>query len=443
MNASAMSENTAHRGLFKGCVPLSRGQNKILNIFFYTVLVGVFATMLGAILYYVYAYAALHSGNTGFDWLLGIFSDFVYIMNVSLEESPYIIEDSSYPPIAIAVLYPFALICRGVFAKYAEQVLTVDELTSRVILHHEFWIAMSLFFVICSALVIVITIRRYRLAPIAALKTGILILTSAPFIYAVMRGNTIYFALIFLLLFMLLYKDKNPVLREIGYICLAVSGLIKIYPLFFGVFLLCEKKLWASVRVAIYTVFGFVISFAFFKGGLSDLVPFLENLGEFASNNLRLGAGNNLSLTSVLYKLFALFSGAPDGSAAFGATNTVLLLAVFAIAAVAAVLAKNTFTRCVIASSVVVLIPSVSYFYALVFMLLPFMEFIASYDTMDVKRRRLYTVLFLLLLFPPLIATKFFVPHSIAVIIMLAFECTDVFKKSFFTEKKNRSGATA
>lgn len=443
MNASAQPVKAEHRGLFKGCVPLSRSQNKILNIFFYTVLVGVFATMLGAILYYVYAYAALHAGSDSFDWLLGIFSDFVYIMNVSLEESPYIVEDSSYPPVAIAVLYPFALICRGVFAKYAERVLTVDELTSKVILHREFWIAMVLFFVVCSALVILITVRRYRLAPAAALKTGIIILTSAPFIYAVMRGNTIYFALIFLLLFMLLYKDENPVLREVGYICLAVAGLIKIYPLFFGVFLLCEKKLLASVRVAVYTVIGFVFSFMLFKGGLSDLAPFLENLGEFASNGLRLGAGNNLSLTSVLYKAVALFSKTAAEGAVFGAVNAVLTVAVFAVAAVAAVLAKNTFTRCVIASSVVVLIPSVSYFYVLVFMLLPFMEFIADYDALSAKKRRLYTVLFMLLLFPPLIATQFFVPHSIAVTVMLAVECTYVFKNTFFSAVKGGSDATA
>ena len=236
------ASSKGRRGIFSRAVPLSPSQNKILNIFFYTVLAGTFVSMLGIILYYVYAYASLHSGSHSFDWLLGIFSDFVYIMNVSLEESPYILEDSSYPPLAIAVLYPFALICKGVFAKYANQVLTVDELTSRVVLHVEFWIAMVLFFVICSAVIILILIRKYRLLPIPSIKLGIVVLTSAPFIYAVMRGNTIYFALIFLLLFLLLYENDSPILREIGYLCLVVAGLIKIYPLFFGVFLLCKKK---------------------------------------------------------------------------------------------------------------------------------------------------------------------------------------------------------
>ena len=137
MNSEITVKNARKRGLFSKQVAFSAQQNRILNIFFYTVLAGTFVAMLGIILYYVYAYAALSSGNHAFDWLLGIFSDFVYIMNVSLEESPYLIEDSSYPPIAIIVLYPFALICKGVFAQYANQVLTVDQLTSKVILQSD------------------------------------------------------------------------------------------------------------------------------------------------------------------------------------------------------------------------------------------------------------------------------------------------------------------
>ena len=423
------------RGLFSRAVPLSQGQNKLLNIFFYTVLGGTFVSMLGIILYYVYAYAALHSGSHGFDWLLGIFSDFVYIMNVSLEESPYIVEDSSYPPIAIAILYPFALICKGVFAKYANQEITIDELTSRVILHAEFWIAMVTFFVVCSAIIILLVIREYRLPPIAALKMGMIVLTSAPFIYSVMRGNTIYFALIFLLLFLLLYKSENLVLREIGYVCLVIAGLIKIYPLFFGVFLLCKKKIWASVRIGIYTVILFMLSFFLFEGGMSHLLPFVENLGEFASNNLRLVEGNNLSITSLLYRLFYLFSPSAAESTAFSIINISLLVAVFAVATVCAVYTRSDLSRHVIAAAIVILIPSVSYFYVLIFTLLPFMEFLKNYDEMEMRKKRLYTVLFLVIFLSPLILSKNFIFQSLAVAVMLVTECTRVVKKEILSKK--------
>lgn len=434
MTSETALERRDRGGLFAKRSALSKTQNKILNVFFRTVLAGTFLSMLAVILYYVYAYAALTAGNHGFDWLLGIFSDFVFIMNVSLEESPYLVEDSSYPPLAIAVLYPFALICKGVFARYANQVLTVDELTSRVVLHAEFWVAMILFFVICSAAVILIVTYEYRLTPTESLKLGTIILLCAPFAYAIMRGNTIYFAMIFLLLFLVLRKSRRAVMRELGYVCLALAGLIKIYPLFFGVFLLHEKKLWASVRIGIYTVVGFLLSLFLF-GGMDDLLPFVNNLGGFMSNGLRLIAGNNLSLTSLLYKLFYLFSPAVADGNVFGTVNLVLIALVFAVAVVTAVYTRSDFSRFVIASSVVILIPSISYFYVLIFTFLPFMEFLKGYDSMPVLKQRLYTVLFLFIFFTPFIIAKNFIFHAIAVIIMLSVECRSVIKNEMLTAK--------
>ncbi len=418
---------------FAHATVLSPKQNKLLNIFFYTVMAGTFAAMLGIILYYVYAFAAKTHGSADFDWLLGIFSDFVYIMNVSLEESPYIVEDSSYPPLAIAVLYPFALICRGVFAKYANQVMDVDTLTSNVVLHAEFWVAMVLFFVLCSALIIALITYEYRLTPINALKVGGIILMSAPFVYAVMRGNTIYFAMVFLLIFLILHKSENAVLRELGYISLVLAGLIKIYPLFFGVFLLSKKKIWASVRIALYTFALFALSFFIFEGGIDHIKPFVENLGGFAGNELRLFQGNNLSLSHLFYCILYPFS---IPGAVFDIVNLSLLVIVFVIATIAAIYTRSDFSRYVIAASVVVLIPSVSYFYVLIFTLLPFMEFLKSYDLLPIFKRKLYTVLFLVLFFTPMILPKNFILQSLAVIIMLVTECTGIFTNELFKRKR-------
>lgn len=438
MNTTTDTLPRARRGLFSKSVPLSHGQNKLLNIFFYTVIGGTFVSMLGVILYYVYAYASLHAGSHGFDWLLGIFSDFVYIMNVSLEESPYIVENSSYPPIAIAVLYPFALICKSAFAQYSNEVLTVDELTARIILYPQFWVAILLFFFVCSALIVITVTRIYRLPPRAALKVGLITVTSAPFAYAVMRGNTIYFALIFLLLFLLLYKNENPVLREIGYICLVLAGLIKIYPLFFGVFLLCDKKIWASVRVGIYTVLLFLLSFFMLDGGINDFLPFLHNLGEFASNDLRISAGNNLSLTSLLHRLVNPFFPGIADSGIFGVLCTVTVSALFAVSTVSAVYTRSALSRCIIASATVILIPTVSYFYVLVFMLPAFMEFIKGCDTLSGKKRMLYTVSFAVIMFTPLILSKNFILQSLAVIVLLASEYVSVFGKELRAKKQAR-----
>ena len=417
------------RRLFAGSVPLNDKQNKILDIFFRTVLACTLLSLVGVVVCYIYAYAALSSGNHAFDMLLGIFSDFVFIMDVSLEDSPYILaESSSYPPVAIAILYPFALICKNVFALYStEQFETIDALTARVVLHAEFWVALLLFFFICSAAVSLVTIKAYRLTPDAALKVTVTALLSAPFAFAIMRGNTIYFALIFLLLFLWLKDSDSAVAREIGYVCLVIAGLIKIYPLFFGVFLLHKRKLWASVRIGLYTVGAFLMSFLLFRG-IEDLGPFIENLGGFASNTVRLIATNNLSITALLYKLFSLVSPAAADSAAFETINLCVLLATFVVATVTAVYTRSSLSRTAIAASVSILIPSVSYFYVLVFAFLPFMEFIRAYDTLTRKKRTAYTIIFMLLLLTPTLIPFNFIPHSLAVMAMLGMECVGVIK---------------
>ncbi len=435
MSSQGISARAPFKWLFARANPFSKKQKKILDIFFYTVLAGTFVAMLGIILYYVYAFAAKTHGSQSFDWLLGIFSDFVYIMNVSLEESPYVVENSSYPPLAIAILYPFALICRGVFAEYSSLTLTTDELTSKVIMHPEFWVSMILFFVLCSALIILLLTYEYRLAPVEALKVGIITLLSAPFIYAVMRGNTIYFAMIFLLVFLILQKSENAALREIGYIFLVLAGLIKIYPLFFGVFLLCKKKIFASVRIAVYFFALFFLSFFLFDGGMADhFEPFIANLGDFAGNELRLLMGNNLSFSHLLYCILYPFSVSP---AVFGAINLTLILLVFSAATVLAVYTRSELARYTVAAAVVVLVPSVSYFYVLIFMFLPFMEFLKSYESLSASKQRLYTVLFLIIFFAPMILPKNFICQSLAVIIMFASECIGVVKNEMLSKKRS------
>lgn len=428
MNQTAFTRRLYRSPLYRGCQPLSQKQNKLLNIFFGTVIVGTFLAMLGAVLYYVYAYAALSSGSHAFDWLLGVFSDFVYIMNVSIEESPYIVEDSSYPPLAIFMLYPFALICRGVFAKYASKVLTVDELTAEMVLHTEFWVAIILFVFICTVAIVLSVTKLFRLEPIASLKMAVITMLSAPFVFAVMRGNTIYFALIFVVLFLVLSRSENPVVREIGYLFLVLAGLIKIYPLFFGVFLLNKKKIWASVRIGIYTVVFFFLSFLLF-GGSEDLLPFLNNLSGFASSGVRLEASNNLSITSLLHRAVGIFSPEAAQTDAFTVINIVILLLVFVAATIPAILTKNDFSRYAIVSAIIILIPSISYFYVLIFTLLPFAEFIRGYDGMTGKKRGFYITVFLLLFLMLLQIPQNYTLHSLAVIAMLVTECVSVAKE--------------
>lgn len=409
-------------------------QDRIINIFFRTVLVGTIAAMLGIIIYFIIAYSAKTNGSDYFDWLLGVFSDFVVIMDTSIGVSPYITDGASYPPLAIIILYPFALICKSVYAKYSSENLTVDELTSKMVLTPQFWIAMVLFFAICSAAIIYLISKKYGLHGTRFFKVAVIIIFSAPFVYAVMRGNTIYFALVFLLVFLLLKDSEKAWVREISYIFLALAGCIKIYPLFFGVFLLKDKKIFASVRVAIYTFFIFYLSFFIFERGIVDFSVFLGNLGGFITEDNRLLAANNLSISGLIYKI--LYFVTPlntSGSTAYCIANWTVLAVVFIVSTIAAVATRSDFSRYVISFAIVVLIPSISYFYVLVFAILPFMEYIKNYDKMSRNKQKLYFCSFMVLFITFFILPKFFVLHSAVVLTMLVVELVSVYKNEIFS----------
>lgn len=412
-------------------------QDNIINIFFIVTSVGTFAAMLGIILYYVFAFASLYNGSESFNWLLGIFSDFVEIMNISIEESPYVVEGASHPPLAIMILYPFAMICKSVFAKYSGQVLTVDELTSKLTITPQFWIAIILFFVICTISIICLVVKKYDLRKLQIIKIATIIMASAPFVYAVMRGNTIYFALIFLMIFLFFKDSKNVYLRELSYISLAISGCLKIYPLFFGVFLLKDKKIFASARVAIYFFAIFFASFFFFDQALVEAPEFVDSLEGFMTNELRLLGRNNLSISALLFKILWIFNPAITAeNTLFSILNIALLAVIFLISTVAAIGTKNNFARMVICSSIVILIPSISYFYVLIFTVLPFLEYTKEADKMPAKKAILYFASFLFLFVTFFVLPKNFIVHSLVVIMFLFMEIIGVFKKEIFVKKK-------
>ena len=400
-----------------GVFPSTPVENRIFRRLVHVLCGGCFVAMVAIICYLIYAFVSVSRGTNPHQWLLGIFSDFVEIMNAALSDSPYIANDESYPPLAIMALYPFALICKDAFALYATETLPIDELTARMMLHGEFWVALVLFFAVSTAAVIALLILKYRPSPAAAVKLGMAVTCSAPFVYAIMRGNTIYFALIFLLLFLLLYEHENPVLREIGYFALVIAGAIKIYPLFFGIFLLRKKRFFPALRIAIYSAAVFLLSFGFFRDGISS---FMGNLGSFMTSDQCMASLRNLSVTSMLYKIFGLFSA--TDSVAFTVVNWIFLGVIFAVSTFFGIFTKSNFSRSLIAASVVILVPPVTYFYVLVFMVIPLVEFLFHCNGLSKKRRVTYEILFLAIFFTPLVMLQIFIPHALIILTLWILE---------------------
>ena len=441
---STKKRNRLVSSFFRDTSELSDTQNRVLNRYTYTIVSTTMVCMLGIMLFYVFALASMyHNQQSGPAlWLLSIFSDFVEIMNFSLEETPHISAGSSYPPIAIIILYPFAYICKDVFAQYAHEAMDIDTLTSLVVRHVEFWIAIVLFFVVCISAIVILASKIGKFKPIPSLKLSLIICCSSPFVYAIMRGNTIYFALIFVLLFLLFYNSDKPWLREIAYISLAIAGAIKIYPLFFGVFLLRNKKFFPVVRVAVYFLLLFFISFKFFPEQQGAMGSFSENLQGFMFDPERLSCFRNLSITAMLYKLVALFSPVATESLAFAIVNIVILATTFALSVITALYTRSNFSRLVICFTIIILIPSVTYFYVLVFAIIPFIEYLRSYDSLDRTTQRLYGFMFMFLLLTPVLLPLIYLPHALIVLFMAVLEILRVFKQEIipdYKEKKSKS----
>jgi hypothetical protein len=99
-----------------------------------------------------------------------------------------------------------------------------------------------------------------------------------------------------------------------------------------------------------------------------------------------------------------------------------LIFLFLVIAAITATITKSDFSRSVIAAGIIILIPSVSYFYVLVFTFLPLLEFIKHADEFSERKKKLYTLLFLLMYSCCFLLTQCFIPQALIVILMFVSE---------------------
>ena len=131
------------------------------------------------------------------------------------------------------------------------------------------------------------------------------IIISGPFIFTLERGNIILVALLFLLLYVLLYNSDNRKYRYLAYIALAISASIKIYPALFGLMIIYKKRYKEAMHTLILGILIFLLPFMAFDG-IKSLKAMIY--GIFLSSNIQgnLGMGYNFSFTNLVKIFFAL-----------------------------------------------------------------------------------------------------------------------------------------
>lgn len=99
---------------------------------------------------------------------------------------------------------------------------------------------------------------------------------SLPVVFAIERGNSLLYTLLFLLIFIYWYKSEKAVWRYLSYVSLGIAVGIKIAPIVFGLLILRSRK-WKETGITVVIVaLIFYVPFFFLDGDISKLISNLQ-----------------------------------------------------------------------------------------------------------------------------------------------------------------------
>jgi hypothetical protein len=273
----------------------------------------------------------------------------------------YIDQSTIYPPMAYVI--------SGLFGNF----LLPDELSNLLYLDlRNTQLGLMLPLIYSLLCVLPLFYMLYRKMPGKEIERIIFPLTmvfSAPFLYLLERGNILLFTLVLTFIFMAGQQSKNRLLREISLLSLALAASIKIYPAVLGLTLLFEKRYKEAIRCVIYGILLFVVPFLFF-GGFSSVKLLLVNLTAYSQGDFMksTGIGFRADYTAIL-ALLTLFTHGTTELGRSVATSTLLPMAIMLLGS--SFLLEKNWKKVLCLAILMVIVPSFSYTYTLVFFALP------------------------------------------------------------------------
>ena len=216
-----------------------------------------------------------------------------------------------------------------------------------------------------------------------------LILISGPFLFEYERGNSLLMALVFLFIFVYWHDSDCAWKRECALIMLALSAAIKLYPAFFGLLLLREKRIKEACRAVLYGLAVMFLPFFFFYDGINSMGHFLSNLFLRNSVSMVSGYGYNLSFSTFAKIMYGFFTGNVLEKVPT-ICYIIPILLVLAVFFTSKEKWKQTFALCLLMTW----IPGNSYTYVLCFFAIPFIQF---FQCEEKKHGVLYILLFTLI----------------------------------------------
>ena len=208
---------------------------------------------------------------------------------------------------------------------------------------------------------------------------SLILMLCAPVMFTIERGNLILLSFALTMFFSFFFESEKKVLREISFIALAVAASIKIYPAIFGLLLVKKKEIKETVRLVLYGVTAFIIPF-FYYDGFESIQIMIQALGRTSNMSDEIGNGINLSLYNIIKTFSILFDADVNDVVVYIIYVVVIggLLAGFFVL-------KKRWQEMLCISLILIFVPKTNYYYAMIFMLLPFIEFLNEWQTKQEK----------------------------------------------------------
>lgn len=211
-------------------------------------------------------------------------------------------------------------------------------------------------------------------------------LLSFPFIFMFERGNNILLSLIFLTCFIHFYKIPVTKIQLVSYVCLIFAISIKLSPAIFLLLLLREKRYKAFLVVSLIGVAAFFLPFALYDGNpYKNFIAMLKNI-EFISAYYTTFPYSNYVL-DVKHFLSLFFPQSFSKVIKW----IIVLLGVWGVIGCKKFKEWEVFT---ILSCLLIIIPSFSTIYSLVYMSIPLMFFLDYVKFKNAKYEKLFVILF-------------------------------------------------
>lgn len=267
----------------------------VFSIGMFAALIGRFIISKGVLIDHYFFY---DTRDTGMDF----FHSIEYVRGAE----PYAKFSTLYPPLANLLFYFFySLIPRDLSNCWEDSYLTSvlargSEMDLRT--HQAPMIIFLVFLMLCCWLVVVLVTYALQGKPRGrANLVALCILLSPGMLFALERGNIVLLVVPLTLFFVLFRNARSAFVRELSLISLAIAAGLKLYPAFFGILLLRDKKYGAALRAIVYGILSVIVPFLFFKEGLQGISIWLTTVFQFNAKDAASFIGTGFA--NILYHI--------------------------------------------------------------------------------------------------------------------------------------------